>query len=129
MRKSNCKMSSTEGLIGTGIYNNRLLYKKYNSEYYYNNLLTIYRENNSNLLDSGIPNIWNLDFLKIHNCAICSSVMLDKEIIDKIGYFFAIKNNQEDYDYWLRVLQHTDSIYVKDICFYYDNGHGDGQLY
>jgi len=26
-------------------------------------------------------------------------------------------------------LNHTDSVYVDEICFYYDNGHGDGQNY
>lgn len=49
------------------------------------------------------------------------------------------KNGREVYDCWLRILQHTDSVYVKDIytdsvyvkdiCFYYDNGHGDGRNY
>lgn len=34
-----------------------------------------------------------------------------------------------DYDYWLRAIQHTNCVYIKDICFYYDTGHGDGQLY
>ena len=32
-----------------------------------------------------------------------------------------------DYDYWLRALKYTDSVYLEGIYFYYDNGHGDGQ--
>lgn len=40
-----------------------------------------------------------------------------------------VRNGREDYDCWLRILQHTDSVYVKDICFYYDRGHGDEQNY
>ena len=40
-----------------------------------------------------------------------------------------VKNGNEDYDCWLRALEHTDSVYVKDICFYYDKGHGDGRNY
>ncbi len=72
------------------------------------------------------PPIWNRDFLKIHNCVICSSVILSKSIIDKIGLMRTVKNGQEDYDYWLRALEHTNSAYVSDGCFYYDNGHGSG---
>jgi len=49
--------------------------------------------------------------------------------LDKINNFKFVKNGQEDYDCWLIALQHTDSVYVKDICFYYDGGHGDGQNY
>ena len=40
-----------------------------------------------------------------------------------------VQNGQEDYDCWLRALEHTNSVYVKDICFYYDAGHGHGQNY
>ena len=39
------------------------------------------------------------------------------------------KNGSEDYNCWLRALKHTNIVYVKDICFYYDKGHGDGQNY
>ena len=70
-----------------------------------------------------------LDFLKIHNCVICSSVIIEKDILDKINNMNHVKNGQEDYDCWLRALHHTNSVYVKDICFYYDNGHGYGRNY
>ena len=40
-----------------------------------------------------------------------------------------VKNGEEDYDCWLRALNHTDSVYVNDVCFYYDAGHGDGRNY
>jgi len=81
------------------------------------------------ILDSGFPIIWNLNFLNIHNCVICSSVVLEKTILDKINNIKCVKNGKEDYDCWLIALQHTDIVYVKDICFYYDSGHGDGQNY
>jgi glycosyltransferase involved in cell wall biosynthesis len=129
MKKSGCKMSSTDGLIGNGIFNPTKSYKKYNAEHYYKILQNIYRKNGSDLLDNGFPNIWNLDFLKIHNCVICSSVIIEKDILDKINNMNHVKNGQEDYDCWLRALHHTNSVYVKDICFYYDNGHGYGRNY
>ena len=125
MKESACKMSSTDGLIGEGVFDNSKNYQKYNAEYYYNALQNIYKSKGSDLLENGFPDIWNLDFLKIHNAIICSSVVIEKEILTKINNMKNVKN--EDYDCWLRALEHTNSIYVKDICFYYNNKHGDGQ--
>ena len=122
-------MSSSDGLIGNGIYNKNINYSKYNAEHYYRTLLNIYRRKNSKLLETGFPKIWTLDFLKIHNCVICSSVLMEKEILDKINNFNNVKNGHEDYDCWLRALKYTNSIYVTDVCFYYDSGHGDGRNY
>jgi len=127
--KSGCKMSSTEGLIGKGVFDNTKSYKKYNKEHYYQILQSIYKRVGSNLLDNGFPHIWKLDFLKIHNCVICSSVVIEKALLNKIDNIKCIKNGQEDYDCWLRVLEHTDCVYVDEICFYYDASHGDGQNY
>lgn len=129
INKSGCKMSSTDGLIGSGVYNKNKNYKKYNGEHNYNTLQNIYKKKGSNLLNNGFPDIWNLNFLKIHNCVICSSVVIEKELLDKINNMKCVKNGKEDYDCWLRALNHTDSIYVNDVCFYYDAGHGDGRNY
>lgn len=71
-------------------------------------------------------NIWTLEFLKIHICLICSSIVIEKSILDKINNIKCI-NSSEDYDCWLKALHHTHSVYIDDICFYYDDGHGDGQ--
>lgn len=100
-----------------------------NLEQHFNCLQNIYKKKGSNLLDNGFPKIWNLEFLKIHNCVICSSVVIAKEILDKINNFKHLKNGAEDYDCWLTALQYTDSAYVEDTCFYYDSGHGYGQNY
>lgn len=129
IKETGCKMSSTDGLAGNGIFDSKKSYEKYNAEHFYKVLQNIYKSKGSNLLDNGFPNIWNLDFLKIHNCIICSSVVIEKTILDKINNIKCVKNGEEDYDCWLRALHYTDSVYVKDICFYYDGGHGDGQNY
>jgi len=129
MKKNKCKMSSTDGLIGAGIYDIKKKYKKYNAEQYFNQLKGIYKRRGSNLLNKGFPDIWTLDFMKIHNCMICSSVVIEKEILNKINNFKNMKPPGEDYDCWKRALNHTNSVYVKDICFFYDNGHGNGRLY
>lgn len=129
MKETGCKMSSTDGLIGNNKYNINKSYKKYNGEHYFKTLQKIYKRKGSNLLNNGFPTIWNLNFLKIHNCVICSSVMIEKTILEKINNMKCIRNGKEDYDCWLRALNHTNSVYIKDICFYYDNSHGTGRNY
>ena len=59
---------------------------------------------------------------------VCSSVILEKSILDKINNM-RLFNRGEDYGCCLRTLEYTNSIYIKEVCFYYDNGHGDGQNY
>jgi glycosyltransferase involved in cell wall biosynthesis len=120
MKRSGCKMSCSEGLIGHGIYNENICYKRYNGEHYYKTLQNIYRSKGSSLLDNGFPEIWNYEFVDIHNCLITSSVIIEKEIIDQTGEFI-VCSYAEDYDYWKRALKYTNIVYVNDICFYYDN--------
>ena len=129
MKENDCKMSCTDGLMGRGIYDNTKTYKKYNKEHYFNTLKRIYKQRNSPLMDDGFPIVWTPDFFKVHNCAICSSVMVDKEILDKIDNFKNKKPPGEDYDCWLRAIQHTNCAYVDEPCMYYDSCHGAGQNY
>lgn len=129
MKETGCRMSSTEGFIGNGVYDSSKSYKRYNSEHYYEILQTIYRNKGSSLLENGFPSIWNYEFLRVHNCMICSSVILETELLKQINYMNCLPTNQEDYDCWLRALQHTNSAYVNEVCFYYDLNHGDGQDY
>jgi GT2 family glycosyltransferase len=129
MNMTSCKMSCTDGLIGNGLYDINKTYAVYNAEHFYNTLQNIYRYRGSSLLDNGFPDIWDLNFLKIHNCCITSSVVIERSVLDKINNMNELTNGNEDYDCWLRVLEHTNIVYVKDICFYYDDGHGYGQNY
>jgi len=127
MNETNCKMSSTDGLIGNGMFNINQRYKRYNAEYFFNQIKNIYRR--YKIILNNYPDIWNYNFIRIHNCIITSSVLIEKEILSNIGLFNNLKNGKEDYDCWLRALKHTNCAYIRDICFYYDNGHGDGQNY
>ena len=129
MKNNRCKMSSTDGLFGFGEYCASKKYVIFNAENCYNSLLYIYRSRGSGYLENGFPRIWRLDFLTIHNCVICSSVLVEKEILNKVGGFSIMEPPGEDYDCWLKILQHTNSVYVEDICFYYDGSHGDGTKY
>jgi len=129
MKKTSCKMSSTDGLVGNGIYNINNYTKKYNAEHMYGLIQNYHKTQGSNQFDNGFPDIWTLEFLKIFNSMICSSVVIEKSILDIINNMRHIEPPGEDYDCWLRALEHTNSVYLKDICFYYDNTHGDGNNY
>ena len=128
MKRTGCKMSATEGLIGSGPYDNNKDYKIYNAEHYYDIIHSYYLQKGSNLLDNGYPEIWDLYFLKIHNCVIASSAIVSKDILVNYNCIADEPNGTgHDYRIWLRVLEHTNCVYVNDICFYYDDGHADGQ--
>ena len=127
MKETGCKMSSTEGIIGRGEYNQSQPYEKYNSECHFDVIKNIYLRNRINFTD--YPNIWTYPFLKIHNCVITSSVLMEKELLEKINNFNSLNNGREDYDCWMRALKYTSCAYIKDVCFYYDARHGDGQNY
>lgn len=124
---SSHKMSSTEGYFGKGVYEKNKKYPKYNSEHFIKVLKKIYKK--SDYLKKGsFPEIWDLEFLKIHNCMITSSVMVEKELLDTLGRFRGIPGS-EDYDCWLGLLHHTNSVYINEPLFYYDSNHGDGVKY
>lgn len=127
MKQTGCRMSSTEGLFGYGIYDSDKSYSKYNSEAHIDILKNVYKE--TNYLDNGFPEIWTNDFIKIHNCIICSSVVIEKKLLNNINNMRCLSICSiipEDYDCWLRATEYTDCVYVKDPCVYYDGDHGYG---
>lgn len=128
MIRTGCKMSSSDSLFGFGMYDNTKLYQKYNEKAHIDILKNYYKH--TNFLDNGFPEIWNKEFITIHNCIICSSVVIEKELLTNINNMKCISISSiipEDYDCWLRALEHTDSVYLKDALVYYDGGHGYGQ--
>jgi glycosyltransferase involved in cell wall biosynthesis len=129
MKQTGCRMSCTEGLYGEGPYVSSNNYLKYNSECAFEPIKQIFMDASSNAMDAGFPDIWDLNFLKVHNCVITSSVVMKRDLIHQIGYMKCLTNAKEDYDYWLSALEFTNCVYVKDVCFYYDGGHGYGKNY
>ena len=111
MKETGCKMSSTEAFMGYGMYNPNMRYSSY-------------------LKSKGhrLPRIFNKELMKRRNFMICSSVVIYKDVIDRVGKFI-IANKNEDYEYWLRALDHTNSVFVNVPLMYYDMGHGYGQKY
>ena len=129
MNETGCKMACSDSFCGNGIYNENTNYLKMMTEKYLGLFKETYRIEGNDMLKNGYPKVWNKELITVRNLCIASSVIMEKSILDIINNMNCLRNGREDYDCWLRALQHTDSIYVNDICFYYDNGHGDGQNY
>ena len=133
MTNSGCQMCCSDGYIGTGKYEDSKDYLRYNAEHYWGTLKEIYRKKKKSHLfpissEDGFPKIWDLDFLNVHNCCITSSVIVSKDIADKVGEF-KILNFAEDYHYWKRALGYTKCCYISEPLFYYDMAHGGGKNY
>ena len=126
MIKNNVGMSCTDGLVGHSPYREDIEYPRFQATHI--EFLKWKFRDTDYLKDGLFPVIWSKDFLLIHNCCITSSVIIRKDIVDRVGYM-ALKNYAEDYDYWLRALEYTDCVYLDGIYFYYDEKHGDGQNY
>lgn len=120
MKKKGCEMSCSEAYIGNGPYDSQKTYPRYIQDYH----KKFYIAKNI----TRFPPLWDLAFLQRHNSCITSSVIISKNIMYKVGLMNYIRVG-EDYNYWLRVLQHTKCAFIKSPLVYYDNGHGDGSLY
>ena len=127
MINQNLGLSSTEGYYGEGIYKPNETYKLYNKEFYLKDLQYLYKDTDY-LIHGNLPKIWDYDFTKVHNCFITSSVIVEKEIFDKLGGFRNLPR-WADYDCWLGLQQLTKSVYIDEPLFYYDGLHGDGRNY
>ena len=126
MRESGAQMSCTDAII-TNIKTKSTMY--YNREYARNYIVSRIsqaKKLNKYYINGTLPTIWDKEFLKINNSCICSSVIVSKHIIDKVGEFI-IAHKHEDYEYWLRVLDYTKCIYIDEGLVHYDITHGNGR--
>tara|TARA_B100000886_G_scaffold100574_1_gene66807 strand:+ start:432 stop:1157 length:726 start_codon:yes stop_codon:yes gene_type:complete len=127
MYEKKYKMSCTEGFIGEGVYVQNKNYKQYNSQYYLKKIKRKYK-NTKYLRFNKYPENFTYDFLKIHNCIITSSVVVEKKLFDNMGKFRNLPLSA-DYDCWLGLLQLTNCIYIDIPLFYYDFLHAEGRNY
>jgi|SaaInlV_125m_DNA_1040241.scaffolds.fasta_scaffold08448_4 GT2 family glycosyltransferase len=130
MIKNNCKMSCTDGYRGKGSYDPKNKYRLYNKDVFFNILKNKYKNTSYDfsLHKENFPEIWDEGFFKRHNCAICSSVVIHKSIFGLVGKFTPMKA-ADDYEYWRRVIKHTNCNYVDKPLMYYDAGHAGGIQY
>ncbi len=127
MVKEGLGLSSTEGYYGEGVYNPKKSYKLYNKEVYIKDIQYLYK-NTDYLINGYLPRIWDYEFTRIHNCFITSSVVVEKEIYNKLGGFRNLPL-WADYDCWLGLQQLSKSIYIDEPLFYYDGAHASGRNY
>jgi glycosyltransferase involved in cell wall biosynthesis len=129
MKRTGCKMSCTEALFGYGEYDSSKSYSKYNAEAHIDILKNVYKDTTF-LGDNGeFPEIWTKEFLAIHNCVICSSVVIERSLLNNINnmrHLSIAAIIPEDYDCWLRATEYTNCVYIKEPCVYYDGDHGYG---
>ena len=129
MKTHDYLMSCTDGFIGNGKYDPNVNYPIYNKQRYINIIKNIFtNKGKGHLMKNGFPDVWDKEFMSVHNCCIASCVMIHKSIFNKIGCF----SNQlwaPDYEYWQRVIKHTNCAYLSEPLLYYDVGHGGGQQY
>jgi glycosyltransferase involved in cell wall biosynthesis len=127
MEESYFKFSSTEGYFGYGQYMKDATYDLYNKEHFLKVLKKRYRFTKY-LKNGQLPRIWTEDFLKVHNCVVKSSAVIETELLKMIGGFRGIPK-KSDYDCWLNVIKVEDLLYIDEPLFYYDGAHGSGQYY
>lgn len=133
LESSKNKMSATDGLFGSGIYDKNSSYERYNKEHFHKRIAKKYKKNYfSSYKNFKFPNEFDFSFLKIHNSIITSSVIVERSLLELIGGFrpFATKNDYApDYDCWLGLLRLTKCDYIDEPLFYYDSLHGNGRVW
>ena len=127
MKEKKFKFSSTEGYFGEGVFSKLKEYPLYNNEKFYSIISKKYSKTpfSINLFEKIkggkfiYPDIWTYDFIKIHNCIITSSVIVEKKLMDVLGGFRGLPTTLNgDYDCWLGLLQITNMLYIKEPLFY-----------
>ena len=131
MLDKNMNFSSTEGFFGEGVYDPNKKYPLYNSERFYKKIKKKYK--GTKLLKKGFPEVWDFEFISIHNCIIHSSAVVERELINSIGGYRAVLGGAYgsvvDHDLWLGLLRLTNHLYINEPLVYYDGKHGDGRNY
>lgn len=123
MQKHRSGMSATEAYGGKGLFDNTKRYRLYNNE--------VFKKIVKKKTDGKIPKFITKEFLSRHNFLIGSSVVIRKDILDKVGFLNEEKRYKkgQDYELWKRALGITDCIYIDKPLTYYDLGHGNGREY
>tara|TARA_B100001057_G_C22667843_1_gene878599 strand:- start:312 stop:1034 length:723 start_codon:yes stop_codon:yes gene_type:complete len=127
MLKKDYLLSSTEGYYGEGRYNPEKKYPLYNQEKYIDDYKYLYKKTNF-IKKNTLPIVWNSEFTNVWNCFITSSVVVERNLFNKLGGFRNLPL-WADYDCWKGLQQLTDSIYINEPLFYFDGLHGHGRNY
>jgi glycosyltransferase involved in cell wall biosynthesis len=128
LTKQGTNACCTEGLFGEAPFNSEICYPLYNANVYKTELRT--RLSDYHVLQHGhLPSKFSIDLFNAHNCAITSSVIIRREILDLAGGMRSLPNGEEDWDCWKRVAQLGPFSYENFPCVFYDCLHGGGKHY
>lgn len=127
----NVKISCTEALYGVGPINPDKSYDNWHyNGVFWSSLKSIFSGDKSKILETMYEkdyNIWTKDHINIHNTTCGgSSIFFDKSLIYKAGYF-PIMGQGEDWQYWKKLIEHSDCVYIREPLTYIDARHGNGQ--
>ena len=129
LENSEYKISSSEALIGNGPYQHNKSYERFLEDYYCKKIKKIYLNSLTAAFQSfKIPNVWDEQFLRKHNLMITSSVIIEKQILDRINGFRNLPK-YADWDCWKGAIQFSNSVFVREPLVYYDHQHGHGREY
>lgn len=131
LKNSDCKMSCTEALFGSGPMTPEKSYKNWHYDgVYWDSIKNIFsKSGKSEDFDRMFKhdlNIWTEQDFLTHNCCVCSTVMIDRSVLQDAGYF-PLKPFAEDWAYWKSIVKHTNCLYIREPLSYMDSSHGDGQ--
>ncbi len=133
LESSELKMVCSEATSSLGLFVENTKKRLFNSDVVYKEVSKIYKNSlmkkefqRKRVYNFEYPQIWTSKFIKIHNCIITSSVVIEKEILDKIGNFRDIQSKKlwADWDCWLGLLTHTDCYYFSEPLLYYNLSDG-----
>ena len=116
MLEKNFKFSCTEAYINS-------TKTKQLSQHFFNEIRNHHKSKGSNMLDNGYPEVFTKELINIHNSCITSSVLLCKSFFKSVGYFKHVPmgtHMPEDYDYWLRLLEVTDCLFLSEPMLKYN---------
>ena len=137
LESTKVKMVCSEAICNFGLYDSKLNSKLFNQEIVFKQISKIYKKSNikkefmkNRIYKFKYPQIWTSKFIKIHNCIITSSLIVEKELLNKIGNFRDIQSKKlwSDWDCWLGLLTHTDCHYISEPLLYYNLDSGQNSL-
>lgn len=120
LKERGAEASCTEALIGMGFYDASTSYQRFMTQRFFEEVRYILSMHGYTLGDA-FPNSFDHGLLSKHNLVITSSVLVKRDILEKIGFMQTVPLGQEDYSCWLEVSKHTQFAYVSEPCLYYDS--------
>lgn len=120
MKETGLDASCSESLIGMGFYDANVSYRRMMTEHFFEEIKHCLAVNQCFLVGNAFPLRFSETLLSKHNLVITSSVVVKRDVLEKVGRMKTVPLGQEDYACWLDVSKHTDFAFVSNPCLFYD---------